>query len=637
MKHLIIGIFLIGNLLYSAGLKSQDRGFKKVKLSTTSDVEILYEESHALVIGNSIYTNGWNSLEGVEDDITEVASTLRNRGFNVVEGRNFTKTQLDSAYSDFIAKYGDKSNNRLLFYYAGHGYTVQTSYGDKLGYLVPVDAPDPELNENRFQSTSMEMAQIEIYAKRLQSKHALFVFDACFSGSIFFQTRSISDAISYKTTEPVRQFITSGDESEQVPDVSIFRKRFVEALSTSVADDNKDGYLTGTELGEFLQRMVVDESDGSQHPQYGKIRNPALDKGDFVFVNSSLVVSKNRIAPTLGTIARLETEGIVELRSEISGRLYLDDINVVEVEADSVVYLDRVEQGIHRIRVEGEENWWGTVQVLPGKTNSLTISRYSNRSENFVFMKMVQVEAGEFVMGNAQGIPDQQPAHRVTLGDYEIGSYEVTVRQFGAFVRETSYVTDAEKYGGENLILGTKGSMKKRDGLNWSYGSDGELAKDKSKPVVFVSWNDAMAFTNWMSTKYSGYFRLPTEAEWEYAARGGARRKNTRFAGSEQVAEISRGNRLRKDFYKTRKKPNELSIYDMSGSVSEWCLDWYGKNYYRQSPSKEPLGPTAGEFKVLRGGSWFSDEVYREITYRNKTTPSLSSFSDGFRVVKVLK
>ncbi|HIF69589.1 MAG TPA: hypothetical protein EYQ29_09850, partial [Candidatus Lambdaproteobacteria bacterium] len=115
------------------------------------------------------------------------------------------------------------------------------------------------------------------------AKHALFLFDACFSGSLFALSRAIPESINYKTAKPVRQFITSGSAEETVPDQSIFRSQFVAALEGE-GDSNGDGYLSGTELGQFLQDSVVNYSKGAQHPQYGKIRNPNLDKGDFVFM-----------------------------------------------------------------------------------------------------------------------------------------------------------------------------------------------------------------------------------------------------------------------------------------------------------------------------------------------------------------
>jgi len=131
----------------------------------------------------------------------------------------------------------------------------------------------------------MDMVQMEVFAKRIQAKHALFLFDSCFSGSIFSLSRAVPTNIGYKTAKPVRQFITSGSADEQVPDQSIFRQQLVSALEGK-GDLDGDGFVTGTELGEFLQTRVVNYSRGAQHPQYGKIRSPHLDEGDFVFTLS---------------------------------------------------------------------------------------------------------------------------------------------------------------------------------------------------------------------------------------------------------------------------------------------------------------------------------------------------------------
>ncbi len=167
------------------------------------------------------------------------------------------------------------------------------NWGDDLGYIVSVDAPLPDYDPPNFQSKSMSMEQINIYAKQIQSKHALFLFDSCFSGSIFALNRAVPEIISYKTAQPVRQFITSGSANETVPDESIFRAQFARALQGE-ADSDGDGYVTGTELGEFLQSTVVNYSHNAQHPQYGKIRNPKLDKGDFVFQLSVTLTVESR-------------------------------------------------------------------------------------------------------------------------------------------------------------------------------------------------------------------------------------------------------------------------------------------------------------------------------------------------------
>ena len=157
------------------------------------------------------------------------------------------------------------------------------TYGKEMGYIVPREAPNPNLNEKGFRAVALSMQRMEEYAKSIQSKHALFLFDSCFSGSLFSLTRAIPENINYKTSRPVRQFITAGMADERVPDTSIFSRQFIDAFQGE-GDLDKDGYLTGLELGEFLQKTVVNYSKGTQHPQYGTIRDPDLDKGDFVFV-----------------------------------------------------------------------------------------------------------------------------------------------------------------------------------------------------------------------------------------------------------------------------------------------------------------------------------------------------------------
>ena len=242
----------------------------------------LYNESHALLIGVSDYVAGWPTLSFVEDDIKEVKTILERHGFNVILVEDPDRKQLYQAFDDFIVKYGLDEQNRLLFYYAGHGHTIKHSYGEMEGYIVPVDAVDPSIDQNGFLARAMDMQQISVFARRIQSKHALFLFDSCFSGSIFSLSRGVPENISYKASLHVRQFITSGSADEKVPDKSLFREQFVYALEGE-GDSNGDGYLTGMELGEFLQDRVINYSDGAQHPQYGKMRDPNLDKGDFVF------------------------------------------------------------------------------------------------------------------------------------------------------------------------------------------------------------------------------------------------------------------------------------------------------------------------------------------------------------------
>jgi hypothetical protein len=275
LKIVLIFFFLIsaGTLLLADEISVTGADGSQIKL---------YNQSHALIIGISEYDNGWPKLPGVRKDVNAVKQALERQEFDVTIIMDPDDIELDRAYKDFINLYGMDPQNRLLFYFAGHGHTIKTSYGEDMGYIVPRNAANPNSDQSAFLSKAMAMQQIEVYAKNIQSKHVLFLFDACFSGSVFAITRAAPENISYKAAQPVRQFISSGSAEETVPDVSIFRQQFVSALDGE-GDVNKDGYITGSEMGEFLQEKVVNYSSGAQHPQYGKIRNPNLDKGDFVF------------------------------------------------------------------------------------------------------------------------------------------------------------------------------------------------------------------------------------------------------------------------------------------------------------------------------------------------------------------
>jgi hypothetical protein len=286
-RSLILLWLMVGGLmggLYSSAEAARGlsvEGVERIADRQGNDV-ILYEESHALVIGVSEYTNGWPRLPGVRDDVQAIQAALEEQGFHVVVVMDPNRDTLERAFNSFINQYGNKPENRLLFYFAGHGHTMTLAYGSEMGYIVPADVPLPESNTSNFLAKAMDMQMIEVYAKRVQAKHALFLFDSCFSGSLFAVSRAVPESISAKTANPVRQFITSGSANEAVPDKSIFRRQFIAALNGE-GDRNNDGYVTGSELGIFLEDTVINYTRGAQHPQYGKIREPYLDKGDFVF------------------------------------------------------------------------------------------------------------------------------------------------------------------------------------------------------------------------------------------------------------------------------------------------------------------------------------------------------------------
>jgi peptidyl-dipeptidase A len=255
-----------------AGLRLRLRGGRQIQL---------YSESHALVIGASRYVE-WPLLPGVRDDIVAVQKALEKNGFDVRTVEDPTAKALDEALNAFQRDYGQDPSARLLIYFAGHGHTLKSSEGRDLGgYIVAVDAPKPD-HRGAFKEKAMSFAEIVLYAKELEAKHVLFVFDSCFSGSLLNISRAVPEHISEKTAKPVRQFITAGSADQTVLDTGLFRRHFVDGLNGD-ADTDSDSYVTASELGEFLQKKVTNYTRAAQTPQYGKILDPDLDKGDVVF------------------------------------------------------------------------------------------------------------------------------------------------------------------------------------------------------------------------------------------------------------------------------------------------------------------------------------------------------------------
>ncbi len=218
-------------------------------------------------------------------------------------------------------------------------------------------------------------------------------------------------------------------------------------------------------------------------------------------------------------------------------------------------------------------------------------------------MKMVYVEGGTFQMGatsEEEGAEsDEMPVHSVTLSSYYIAECEVTQAQW-----------------------------QKIMGINPSY-----YTGDPNRPVDQVSWNDAQAFCRKLSALTGKRYVLPTEAQWEYAARGGKHSKGYKYSGNNTINNVAwyRDNGGSRTHPVKQKQPNELGLYDMSGNVYEWCSDWY-RNYTSKSRTN-PTGPSSGEGRVLRGGSWIYYAQSCRVTHRSSYVPSSYFRDSGFRVV----
>ncbi len=258
---------------------------------------------------------------------------------------------------------------------------------------------------------------------------------------------------------------------------------------------------------------------------------------------------------------------------------------------------------------------------------------------------MVLIKGGAFLMGTNDGMQYEAPAHEVKLESFWMDAHEVTVAEFARFVAATGYKTEAERFGWSGVFDMKTGEWTRVDGANWPAPEGHGSQTMPNEPVTQVSWNDANEYARWVGK------RLPTEAEWEYAARGGLEGKEYSWGdelrpAGKPVANWWQGTfperNTKEDGFLLRAsvksfKPNGYGLYDMAGNVWEWCADWYADDYYSQSPRENPTGVVSGVERVMRGGSFLCAENlctnYR-VAGRGHSTPDTGLNNVGFRCAK---
>ena len=288
----------------------------------------------------------------------------------------------------------------------------------------------------------------------------------------------------------------------------------------------------------------------------------------------------------------------------------------------------------------GTTYYWRVIaKDSKGATTKGPVWKFMTQSDPSIVIvtEMELVEKGSFTMGDTwgDGESDEKPTHKVTLTyDFYIGKYETTFDEYDSFCNATGR---SEPYD-----------------EGWGRGR---------RPVINVSWWDAISYCNWLSekegipkayddkgnildkygktttdiTEVVGY-RLPTEAEWEYAARGGNKSKGYKYSGSDNADDVAWYASNSKSMTQEvgTKLPNELGIYDMSGNVWEWCSDWYDSGYYAKSTTTNPYKSTAGSYRVRRGGGWYYDATYPRVARRYVYSPTLTGYSLGFRITRTV-
>ncbi len=316
--------------------------------------------------------------------------------------------------------------------------------------------------------------------------------------------------------------------------------------------------------------------------------------------------------------------------------------------------------------------------LIPLTAQELRAAGGEKQITNSIGMKLTLVPSGEFMMGGGESaeetaaffrknygmdrlradfFDDQHPRHRVRITKpFYLGTYHVTRGQFRQFVKDSGYKTEAETIA-PGVKSGASGwdSQKQRFEFYKDYcWQNVGFEQTDEHPVLCVSWDDAMAFCRWLSRKEGKTYRLPTEAEWEYACRAGTK---TRYYSGDDPETLAKVGNVADASAKAKVpdpmtikasdgylftapvgqfKPNAFGLYDMHGNAWQWCADWFGEDYYGRSSVDDPKGPDAGVVRVLRGGSWLNRPDYCGSAFRFYGATDYAGNYSGFRVARTL-
>ena len=546
-RHTIISILLF-LLILSASHASEE--FRIITQTPKGRIITLYERSYALVIGIGDYHSGWHKLRHSVKEASKIAESVRKRGFEV---RTLFNPDSDSL-KEILSLIPDEVNgekSRFLFYFGGHGETITDDNGEERGFILPVDTPKPETDRNGFLDKAISMRSIAEWAEEINVRHALFLFDCCFSGRVLTSGWKEDASNQNDFLLPACQFITAGKKNEEVPDYSIFNYCLLNALKGD-ADIDGDGFQTASEMSLYLYDTVVRRSQATQHPQYGRIHNPENNLGEFIFI------------PDLMPPIYREKNGYLKSQSQIR---------------------ELPQNLIHKFR-----------------------------NHDIPEMEFTYIPGGSFVMGSSvteqDRDDDEGPLRRVVVKSFYLQTTEMTQEQW-------------------TEVMGYNPSFHQGDNL----------------PVEQVSWNEVQRFIRRLNVLDPGKsYRLPSEAEWEYACRADS---DTRFPwgddpdyrGLDMFSWTEIG-LLGYSHPVGGKLPNGWGLYDMHGNVFEWCDDWYHSHYFEAPVDGSAWLQPIMEHRVYRGGgsiiqAWDFTVKRSRSAYRNRAYPSDKFYDVGFRLVKV--
>jgi formylglycine-generating enzyme required for sulfatase activity len=521
----------------------------------------------------------WPALPDIAEETGLIAADLKRLfGFEVRMAPNATRADILNTLAEYNRKtYGP--DDQLLLFFSMHGYHDE---GTNQGYLIPKDG----LYKDRRHVSWVGHKQLRDITASMPCRHILISLDAS-SSEIFGQTKDRQRPAAWEldqgdsgekvntamATGATRKYVAAGGPSHQSAR-SGFAAAWHKALN-SIGES--EGLLSFSRLTGYLGGYR------GSGPIFGDFTPAAT--GDFVFVAKTVFMPKS---------------------SE-----YLDKLLWAKAKKANTVdgymnYIIKNECGIYEQEARN---------ILNRITNRVVQRPVREKDAGDIPDGYVFVQGGSFQMGSTDGQSIEVPVHTVYLESFYLSKHAVTVREFKAFLEATGYKTDAEKIGTSWISKATwdkngiEASNSEIEGVNWRCDASGNIRPDSqyNLPVIHVSWNDATEYCKWMSGRVSGRIcRLPTEAEWEYAARGGHSFKGYANTGTNNMNDVA--------WYISnivgtvtnaagQTQSNGLGLVDMIGGVVEWCSDWFDLDYYKISPDDNPTGPSSGPGRVNRGGA----------------------------------
>jgi formylglycine-generating enzyme required for sulfatase activity len=577
------------------------------------------QQKFALVIGNGNYT-GISRLNNPVNDANDMEAALKGLGFTVVKVLNGNLEQMENAVLNLRRSLGGTRNTYGFFFYAGHG--VQAN-GEN--YLIPVNA-DNIRSESQLRDRAVSLQFVLDSLSEAGNELNMIVLDAC-RDNPFSWARSGSRGLSVVARAPTGCIVmyATGANSTASDGTGGRNGLFTGYLLNNL----KTPGLSVYEVFDKTMGNVINISNGTQHPElsvrYAGATNAYLGSRPQPAAQPPAVFETGAASVATGS---LEISTVTAGTARISG----GSVNQsVELAAWGSLPIKKINAGTYRV----------TMRYTDGKTEEKTVEvgraqeaklEFSYRPpqpaptpaptaqpaappQRPVSDNMVRINGGTFQMGSNKGYTDEKPVHTVTISSFYMGKYEVTQKEYQEIMG-----TNPSNFKGDNLPVEKVSwfdavehcnKLSQREGLTPAYTING----------TNVTWN-----------RNANGYRLPTEAEWEYACRAGTPTAYNTGAGISDSTGWYNANSGSTSHPVGQKPANRWGLHDMHGNVMEWCWDWYGS--YSKGAQTDPWGASSGSNRVIRGGNWLDSAENVRSANRYDSYPSDRYSYIGFRLVR---